>query len=56
MLSKTGGCGGTSAGIGDVKFVKDLITGNVVTTSFRCSKFGLAYNEKMKFGWVSLYE
>ncbi|XP_046839746.1 uncharacterized protein LOC124433918 isoform X3 [Xenia sp. Carnegie-2017] len=54
MLSKTGGCGGTSAGIGDVKLVKDLITGNVVTASFRCSKFGLAYNEKMKFGWANM--
>ena len=52
MLSKTGGCGGASAGIGDVKFVKDLRTNNVVTTSFRCSKFGFAHNKKTQFGWV----
>ena len=49
-----GGCGKTSPGIGDVQFVKDLMTGDIVTTNFRCSKFGVAHNQKTNFGWVCI--
>ena len=52
MIYNKGGCKKSSPGIGDVKFVKDLLTDNVVTTSFRCSKFGVAHNKKTHFGWV----
>ncbi|XP_046839690.1 uncharacterized protein LOC124433873 isoform X3 [Xenia sp. Carnegie-2017] len=54
MIYNKGGCTKTSPGIGDVKFVKDLMTENIVTTSFRCSKFGLAYNKRTQFGWVKM--
>jgi hypothetical protein len=54
MVINKGGCGKTSPGIGDVKFVKDLMTDNIVTTNFRCSKFGMAHNAKTQFGWVCM--
>ena len=49
-----GGCGKTSPGIGDVQFVKDLMIDNIVTTNFRCSKFGIPHNARTKFGWVCI--
>ena len=52
MVINKGGCGKYSPGIGDVKFVKDLITDKIVTTNFRCSKFGVAHSKKAQFGWV----
>ncbi|XP_046839722.1 uncharacterized protein LOC124433904 isoform X2 [Xenia sp. Carnegie-2017] len=54
MIYNKGGCTKTSPGIGDVSFVKDLIIDKVVTTSFRCSKFGLAHNKRTQFGWVKM--
>ena len=54
MIINRGGCGKTSPGIGDVQFVKDLMTDNIVTTKFRCSKFGMAHNAKTIFGWVGI--
>ncbi|XP_046839770.1 uncharacterized protein LOC124433941 isoform X2 [Xenia sp. Carnegie-2017] len=54
MIYNKGGCTKTSPGIGDVSFVKDLMTDNVVTTSFRCSKFGVAHNERTRFGWAKM--
>ncbi len=52
MVINKGGCGKYSPGIGDVKFVKDLITDKIMTTNFRCSKFGVAHSQKAQFGWV----
>ena len=43
----TAGCDQRSAGIGDIAYVKDLLTEKIVTTKLRCSKFGLP-----TFGWV----
>ncbi|XP_046839735.1 uncharacterized protein LOC124433918 isoform X2 [Xenia sp. Carnegie-2017] len=54
MIYNKGGCTKTSPGIGDVKFVKDLMTESIVTTNFRCSKFGLAHNERAQFGWAKM--
>jgi hypothetical protein len=48
----TGGCDQRSAGIGDIAYVKDLLTEKIVTTRLRCSKFGFAYHPLVKFGWV----
>ena len=45
----TAGCNQRSAGIGDIAYVKDLLTEKIVTTKLRCSKFGLA-----TFGWVRI--
>ena len=47
------GCDITSPGIGDIAYVKDLQTKKIVTTSFRCSKFGIGYHPLSRFGWVS---
>ena len=51
-MMNTAGCEQRSAGIGDIAFVKDLLTENIVTTKLRCSKFGFAYHPLVKFGWV----
>jgi hypothetical protein len=44
------GCDSNSPGIGDIAFVKDLMTTNIVTTGFQCSVFGLAQSSTL--GWV----
>ena len=49
MVTDTG-CDVNSPGIGDIAFVKDLMTGKIVTTKFQCSVFGLAYSSTV--GWV----
>ena len=51
-MMNTAGCEQRSAGIGDIAYVKDLQTENIVTTKLRCSKFGFAYHPLVKFGWV----
>jgi hypothetical protein len=52
MIINQGGCGSISPGIGDIAYVKDLRTEKIVTTNFRCSKFGTYYHSYQKFGWV----
>jgi hypothetical protein len=54
MLHGEKGCDGNSPGIGDIAYVKDLRAKKIVTTNFRCSKFGVAYHRKTKYGWVSI--
>ena len=54
LMLKKGGCGRFTPGIGDISYVKDLQTEEIVTTKFRCSHFS-AYHSKSNagFGWVS---
>lgn len=52
MILGKGGCDSNSPGIGDVAFVKDLMTETVMTHSFRCSKFGVAHSPESMIGWV----
>ena len=52
MIINKGGCGQTSPGIGNIAFVKDLQTDDIVTTNFRCSKFGIGHHPKTNIGWV----
>ena len=52
MILGRGGCDSSSPGIGDVAFVKDLMTEKVITHYFRCSKFGVAHSPKSMIGWV----
>jgi hypothetical protein len=52
MVMDKGGCGPLSHGIGDIAYVKDLRTEKIVTTNFRCSKFG-TYFPAQGSGWVS---
>ena len=51
-MMNTAGCNQRSAGIGDIAYVKDLLTEKIVTTKLQCSKFGLAHHRLAKFGWV----
>lgn len=50
LMITDNGCEVNSPGIGDVAFVKDLMTGKIVTTKFQCSVFGLAHSGNV--GWV----
>ena len=52
LMMITAGCDQRSAGIGNIAYVKDLMTERVVTTKLRCSKFGFAHHRFTKFGWV----
>ena len=45
-----GGCTDYHSGIGDVKYVKDILTGTIVTTKFNCSQFG----PDVLRGWVNI--
>ena len=44
----SGGCTDFHSGIGNVSYVKDILTETVVTTNFNCSKFGF----DNPHGWV----
>ena len=46
------GCAQATPGIGNIAYVKDLQTENIVTTKFRCSVFGGYHNPATGFGWV----
>jgi hypothetical protein len=52
MLNE-GGCGRLWPGIGDISYVKDLQTKEIVTTTFRCSQFSSYHSKSAGFGWVS---
>ena len=51
-MMNTAGCDQRSAGIGDIAYVKDLLTEKIITTKLRCSKFGVANHRLARFGWV----
>ncbi len=53
LMLNEGGCGRLSPGIGDIAYVKDLQTGKIVTTKFRCSQFTSYHSKSDGFGWVS---
>ena len=46
----SGGCTDFHSGIGNVSYVKDILTDTVVTTKFSCSKFG----SDNILGWVTM--
>ena len=46
----SGGCADFHSGIGNVSYVKDILTETVVTTKFSCSKFG----PNNHLGWVTI--
>ena len=46
------GCDINSPGIGDIAYVKNLQTEKIVTTYFRCSKFGVGHHLQSGIGWV----
>ena len=46
----SGGCTNYHSGIGNVSYVKDILTETVVTTKFSCSNFG----PSNVLGWVRM--
>jgi hypothetical protein len=49
------GCDARTPGIGDIAYVKDLMTEKIVTTTFACSVFGDAKSDTIyKSGWVCI--
>ncbi|XP_028416962.1 uncharacterized protein LOC114541174 [Dendronephthya gigantea] len=40
LMSNKGGCSHRYPGIGDIAYVKDLMTGKIATRKFKCSRFG----------------
>ena len=46
------GCEIGTPGIGDIAYVKDLQTEEIVSTTFRCSQFGIGHHQKSMIGWV----
>ena len=53
MIMGEKGCEIGTPGIGDIAYVKDLQTEEIVSTTFRCSQFGVGYHHKTMVGWVS---
>ena len=53
LMLNEGGCGRLSPGIGDISYVKDLQTEEIVTTKFRCSQFSSHHSKSDGYGWVS---
>ena len=49
----SGGCTDIHSGIGNVSYVKDILTEQVVNTNFSCSKFGP--HQDVNLGWVTKY-
>ena len=50
------GCDQNSPGIGDIEYVKDIMAEKIVTSTFRCSKFGIAHHVGTKIGWVRIHK
>jgi hypothetical protein len=48
----SGGCTDIHSGIGNISYVKDILTETVVTTEYSCSKFGP--HQDVNLGWVSM--
>ena len=49
-MSNEGGCGHRYPGIGNIAYVKDLMSRKIVTRNFECSRFGSAIAPGL--GWV----
>jgi hypothetical protein len=46
------GCSKDEPGIGNIAYVKDMQTEEIVTTGYRCSVFGKYQHPLTGFGWV----
>lgn len=52
MIIDQGGCPHNFPGVGDVSYIKDLITEEIVSRDFSCSIFGPYSHPIAKIGWV----
>jgi hypothetical protein len=50
------GCDTYKPGIGNIAYVKDLQTEEIISTGFRCSIFGGFQHPLTGFGWVGTIE
>ena len=50
LMSDEGGCDKEYPGIGNIAYVKDLISRKITTTNFKCSRFGAYIMPGV--GWV----
>ena len=51
LMGNQGGCSNHYPGVGDIEYVKDLLTERIVSHNFQCSRFGPSYTSSL--GWVS---
>ena len=51
-MSNDGGCGHRYPGIGDIAYVKDLMSRKITTRNFNCSRFGGSIAPGL--GWVGV--
>jgi hypothetical protein len=49
-MSNEGGCSHQYPGIGNISYVKDLMTRKIATRNFNCSRFGASIARGL--GWV----
>ena len=52
MMVNEGGCAYNFPGIGDISYVKNLITEEITSKNFSCSVFGGYSHPSAKIGWV----
>ena len=52
MILDQGGCPHNFPGVGDVSYIKDLMTEEIVSKDFSCSIFGPYSHPIAKIGWV----
>jgi hypothetical protein len=52
MIVNKGGCPYNWPGVGDVSYVKDLMTEEIVSRDFSCSIFGPYSHPIAQTGWV----
>ena len=53
MMVNEGGCPYNLPGIGDISYVKNLMTEEISSTDFSCSVFGVYSHPSAMIGWVS---
>ena len=52
MMVNKGGCPNNQPGIGDISYVKNLITEEITSKDFSCSVFGAYSHPSARIGWV----
>jgi hypothetical protein len=55
MIVDQGGCPYNFPGVGDISYVKDLMTEEIVSRDFSCSIFGAYSHPIAKIGWVRYF-
>ena len=56
MMVNEGGCPYNQPGIGDISYVKNLITEEISSKVFSCSVFGAYSHPSARIGWLRKYD